>query len=122
MATLDARGAQLDVPVLASAGWYSTLNVEASAGVARDLTGETLTLVVKDDEADGDSYNGVTRNLATYTLTVSDAANGVAKIAVPPAIFSNKEGNQLSYELSITNTSSEKFGLIWGYFQVQERG
>lgn len=122
MATLDARGAQLDVPVLASAGWYSTLNVEASAGVARDLTGETLTLVVKDDEADGDSYNGVTRNLATYTLTVSDAVNGVAKIAIPASLFKDKEGSQLSYELFVTNTSGENSGLIWGYIQVQERG
>lgn len=123
MAQLEGRGAQLDIQIAASVGWYATLNVKTDdASTARDLTGETLTLVVKDDRESAGDYGGLYGYVSSYTLTVSDAANGVAKIAVPPSEFLRKEGGQLSYELSVTNTLGEKFGLLFGYFAVLERG
>lgn len=123
MASLNAYGAQLDVTVAASVGWYATLYVKTDdASTARDLTGETLTIVIKDDQESAADYGGQYGYVQSYTLTVSDAANGVAKIAVPPSVFTNKEAGQLSYELRITDASNENHGLLWGYFDVLERG
>lgn len=123
MSTLDKRGAQLDVKIAADVGWYSTLNIKTDdESTARDLTGETLKLTIKDDRESSGQYGGQYAYDQTYTLTISDAANGVAKIAIPPSEFTNKEAGQLSYECWVTNTSSENDGLLWGYIEVLERG
>ena len=123
MTNRDTKGVNLDVEIAASIGWYDTLYIKTDdASTARDLTGETVTIVLKDDRPAASQYGGEAGYVNSYSLTISDAANGVAKIAVPPSAFTRKEGGRLSYECWITTASGENVGLMWGFIDVQERG
>lgn len=122
MSYIDARGAQVDFDITASAGIKRSGAVTAG-GLARDLSNATLTVVVKDDrEAMNINYGGTAYGSETsYPQTITNAASGLFTFYIPPAEFTNKEGGRLTYELYITE-DGYKTGLMWGYINVLERG
>jgi len=122
MAYVDDRGAQLDRDIAASAGIYDTVTVEATAGTPFDLTGYTVQCVIKDDQEQSRDYGGEFGSETTYTMTVTDAANGIFDFIIPSSQFKNKEGGQLTYELYYIDSNSNRDALMWGYINVQERG
>lgn len=120
MSYIDARGAQQDFDVLASAG-INLSGAITDDGSARDLSSTTLTVVVKDDVEQARDYGGEYGSETSYSLTVTDAAGGLFAFIIPASEFTNKEGGRLTYELYMTE-SDTRTGLMWGYINVLERG
>lgn len=121
MAYSDQRGAQLDLDVLASAGVNIDGTIQDAAGDPVDLTSYTIACAVKDDQTQARDYGGEYGSETTYTMTVTDAANGLFDFIIPNTEFSNKEGGRLTYELYYI-VSDVRTGLMWGYINVLERG
>lgn len=121
MSYIDARGAQQDFDVSASAGIFRTMSV-TSDGSARDLTGESITVVVKDDEAQARDYGGQFGSDTTYAQTITDASGGLFNFEIPADEFTQKEGGRLTYEMYLTTAAGKRIGLMFGYLTVLERG
>lgn len=125
MSYIDARGAQLDIDAAASVGIFETMSV-TSDGSARDLTNETITVVVKDDSERGSDYGrdyeGADGSHSTYSQTITDAAGGLFNFEIPASEFALKEGGRLTYEMYLTTSAGKRLGLMFGYLNVLERG
>ena len=121
MAYVDARGIRLDFDVSASAGIYRTMQVTAD-GSARDLTSETISVMVKDDKHQARDYGGQYGSETTYAQTITSAADGEFDFYIPPDEFTQKEGGQMTYEMKLTNSAGKPVGLAYGYLNILERG
>lgn len=118
----DLRGAQWDLDVTASAGVNADVVAKDGDAVVIDLTGYTLHCTVRDDREAMRDYGGQYGTETTYTMTITDAANGAFDFVIPPDEFTNKEGGRLTYELFWVDPNGGRTGLMWGYINVQERG
>lgn len=122
MAYTDARGEQHDYSVSASVGIYRNLTAYTEAGAVYDLTGKSIICTVKDDKEQRRDYGGEYGSQSSYTLSITDAANGEFDFLIPCAEFTNKEGGRLSYETRLVLENGNKVGIRWGYLDVLERG
>lgn len=121
MSYIDARGAQQDFDVTASAGVRYDGAV-TDDGSAYDLSSASLTVVVRDDEAQASDYGGTNSSETAYTQTISgDGTGGLFTLLIPYSEFTNKQGGRLTYELYMEE-SAGRTGLMWGYINVLERG
>lgn len=120
MAQIDARGAQVDFEVSASVGIKRDMAVTED-GSAFDLTGYTITVVVKDDRDQSRDYGGEDGSETTYGQTIISAAAGTWTLHIPHTEFTYKEGGRLSYEAYMSD-GTYRTGLLFGYITVLERG
>lgn len=120
MTQINARGAQVDFEVAASVGVKRDMAVTQD-GSAFDLTGYTISVVVKDDKDQARDYGGEDGSETTYGQTIVSAAAGTWTLYIPYTEFSNKEGGRLSYEAYMTD-GTYRTGLIYGFLDVLERG
>lgn len=122
MAYIDARGTQVDIDLGASVGFYRTYTAYTEAGTIYDLTGKSVITVLKDDTDSTRNYGGEYGTEETYTLTITDAANGEFTFEIPYSAFSNKESGRLTHETYVVLENGSRVGIMWGYINVLERG
>lgn len=122
MATIDTRGEQVNFSINASVGIYRNYTAYTPAGAIYDLTGKTITTVLKDDCGGGNSYGGPTYSETAYSQTITDAANGEFDFEIPSDAFTNKESGDLTHETYAVLENGKRVGIMWGYISVLERG
>ena len=122
MATIDTRGEQVNFSINASVGIYRNFTAYTPAGAIYDLTGKTITTVMKDDRDSGNSYGGATCAETTYSQTITDAVNGEFVFEIPASAFTNKESGDLTHETYAVLENGKRVGILWGYINVLERG
>ena len=110
MANTNARGVQNNITATASGDIVKSMAFTA-AGVAVDLTGQTIDVIVKDDDGSADK---------TYPQTITNAAGGLFTLKIPKAAMTGKEGEELSYELLKTDASGNIVPYMYGEIQVFE--
>ena len=97
--SIDNRGVECPLHALPNIGIYEAGPhvIKDANGTAIDITGATITFTVIDGEGNRDE----SPTISTYTMTITDAANGEFKIEVPPSEFTNDWGKQMAYSLAI---------------------
>ena len=118
----DMRGAQWDLDITASAGVNTDVVAKDNAGSVIDITGYAIQCTVRDDREQARDYGGQYGTETSYTMTITDAANGEFDFIIPSTEFTNKEGGRLTYELYWVDPNGNRVGLMWGYINVLERG
>lgn len=122
MGYINARGEQVDFDVTAAAGIYRTYTAYTEAGSVYDLTGKSVVCVIKDDQDQARDYGGEHGSETSYTLTITDAANGKFTFNIPYSEFSQKESGRLSHETYVVLENGSRVGIMYGYINVLERG
>lgn len=121
MAYSNQRGASYDIDATASGGVNEDWSLTTDDSPF-DLTGYTITCVVKDDESAPAGYGYLSQSDVIYTMTITNAASGMFDFILPPSAFSGKEGGEVSYELLETDPDSNVSVLASGFIRLLERG
>ncbi len=111
MAYLNARGAYLKIDVVASSDMERSAQITNSS-VASDITGNSITVVVKDDNKG---------KIGSYAQTITTAASGEWTFKIPKAAFYEQEGEEMSYEAYMTTAAGVEIPLMWGEIDIYEK-
>lgn len=96
MTQINAAGEPVDLIGITGGDIVRNYTV-LTAGVARDLTNATLEVVVNDVQD-----NCPPKVIGTYPQTITDASAGTFKFKIPYSALVNREGEEMSYALFIT--------------------
>lgn len=97
------------------ADWFLYISFVEENGTPTNLANCTLKMMVK---ADYNSNATATLSTATGGITISDAANGTATIALSAATTSNLTAGNYIYDLKLTNASGIADFEVEGGFTV----
>ena len=113
MASLDQRGAQLQIFAHPSTGLRLSLVFKDSGGSAIDITGQSVSITL----ANGDDESPV---INEYQGTITDAANGAATITVAGSYFAKMYGEEVAYSVKRTDSAGIDIPEFWGLVTLSE--
>lgn len=112
--TISSKGVYQPIEVIAYADFYKTAAL-TSDGAARDLSSASLSVVVYDKTDD----TKAAKLIGTYSLTITDAANGEFDFEIPKEAFVGKVGCEMFYSLIVTENGRD-LSHAYGPLIVQE--
>lgn len=113
MTQINATGATVNIQAVAGSDIVRNYTV-TTAGSARDLTNATLEVVVNDVHD-----NCPPKIIGTYPQTITVAADGTFKFKIPYSALVNREGEEMSYGLFITE-GGDRVCLQSGMITIRE--
>lgn len=120
MAYFDATGGTLDIKVSADVGFNQQFTAEDEDKNSEDITGLAYTMVLA-DAGETDSYD-YTGNAVTssYSATIDDAANGLFTLYIPATYFSNRRGQEITYQVYRQATGENPVQQFGGTIRISE--
>lgn len=116
--SVNARGAYAPIKAIVGADVVKSCAVTAD-GSARDITGATLTVIVKNNsDPSGYGVRG-SQSTSSHAQTITDAANGLFTLHIPKSAYADKEGEEMSWQLVMTENGKDTC-LAYGPLELVE--
>lgn len=112
MASGDLQGGRFDIRTTPPNGVKIDCQYTSDGTVAQSLANASVTGYLMDDEGS---------SVTPYTMTITDAAQGMFNLVFPASAFADKWGEEVSYVAHAQYTSdSAPTPLMYGTIRLQE--